>query len=74
MFSEIQNCDISKQPLLGNGSVNKPIAEKWLSSRHVMTGTDTQNNERAVSLLFVPSLYAKDQLSLPVRVEPEARV
>jgi hypothetical protein len=36
MYSESQQ----RQPLLGNGSVNKPVTRQWLSNRHVMVATE----------------------------------
>jgi hypothetical protein len=55
--------------LLGNGSVNTPVARQWLRSRHLMAETDTQAIieellEAVFSVRCEPRLYNEDQLSL----------
>jgi hypothetical protein len=39
MSTESQNCETSRQPLIGNGSANTTVARQWLSSRHMMATT-----------------------------------
>jgi hypothetical protein len=41
MSFESQNYETSREPLLGNGFVNTPIARQWLTSRHVIAPKDT---------------------------------
>jgi hypothetical protein len=58
-------------PLLGDGSVNMPVVDQWLSSRHVTDAIDMHAKteellEAVFSVQFVPRLYNEDQLSLPV--------
>jgi hypothetical protein len=48
MSAESQNCEASREPLLGNGSEDTSIDWQWLSIRHVMAATDARNNMRAV--------------------------
>jgi hypothetical protein len=51
-----------RQSLLGNGSLNTPVAMQWLSSRHVITATDTHAKieeliEAVFSVRSVPRLH-----------------
>jgi hypothetical protein len=55
--------------LLKNGSVNTPVARQWLSSRDVMTATDTHTRieellEAVFSVWLVPSLYEYNECEL----------
>jgi hypothetical protein len=66
MSAGSQNCEVSREPLLGNGSVNMPVAMQWLSSRHVMTATHMHTTreellEAVFSVRFVPRLDNQDQ-------------
>jgi hypothetical protein len=65
--AESQNCEVVAR----NGSANTLIARQWLSSRHVMAITDMHTTveellEAVFSVHFMPRLYKKDQLPLPV--------
>jgi hypothetical protein len=65
MSAEGQNCEASRGPLLGNGSVNMQVARQWLSSRHVIAATDTHAAieellEAVFSVPSVPRLYNED--------------
>jgi hypothetical protein len=52
-----------KQPLLGNGSANPPLAIRCLSKRHVIVATDRHAiMEEMFSVQSVPRLYNEDQL------------
>jgi hypothetical protein len=46
MSAESQYCEASRELLLGNGSVNRPVARLWLYSRHVMAATETHQEEQ----------------------------
>jgi hypothetical protein len=77
MSAESQNCEARRGPLLGNGSVNAPIAKQWLSIRHVIAATDTHTTieellEAMISARSVPRLYNEHQLLL--RESPETAV
>jgi hypothetical protein len=55
-----------------DGSVNTPIARQCPSSRYMIAAADTHTTieellESVFSVWFVPSLYNKGQLSLPVQ-------
>jgi hypothetical protein len=59
--------------MLVNGSANTPVARQWLSSRHVITATDTHAIMEAVFTVWsVPRLYNEGQL--PLRESPETAV
>jgi hypothetical protein len=60
-----------RQPLLGNGSLNTPVARQWLSSRHVvyamhMHATIEVLLQVVLSVRSVSGLYNEGQLPLPV--------
>jgi hypothetical protein len=43
----------SREPLLGNGSVNAPVARRWLSSRHITAAADTHGTiEELLEVVF----------------------
>jgi hypothetical protein len=39
MSAESQNCESNREPLLGNGSANTPVARRWICDRHVIAAT-----------------------------------
>jgi hypothetical protein len=64
-----RNMEPEKQPLLGNGSANTPIAEQWFSMCHVIATRDVhatteERLEAVFSVQSVPRLYNEDQLPL----------
>jgi hypothetical protein len=73
MSAESQNCGASRQPLLGNGSVNTPVSRQRLSSRHVIAATDAYATteellDAVLSLRSVRRIYNEDQLPLIVKI------
>jgi hypothetical protein len=69
MFAESQNCETRREPLLGDGYVNAPIARQWLNISQVITATDTHATieyflDAMFSVQFVRSLYNEHQLPL----------
>jgi hypothetical protein len=45
-------CETSREPLLGNGSANLPVARQWLSSHHMMATTHVPNRRAVGSGVF----------------------
>jgi hypothetical protein len=54
------------KPLLSNGSTNTPVVRQWLSSRHVISATDTHVTIELLKVLCsvrsLSSLHNEDQL------------
>jgi hypothetical protein len=62
IFAQSKNTKDSRQPLLGNGTVNTPAARWWLRSRHVTAATHKQARreellEAVFSVWSGPRLY-----------------
>jgi hypothetical protein len=71
MSAERQNCEASREPLLGNSSINTHVATQWLNSHHVKASIDMHTTteelwEVVSSVQSMPRLYNEDQLPLAV--------
>jgi hypothetical protein len=52
MSAESQNCEASRQPLLGNGCAITPVFRRWLSSRHMIAVTDMHATTELLEAVF----------------------
>jgi hypothetical protein len=78
MSAESQNCEVSRELLLENGSINTPVVSHWLSSHHVIVAADTYATvEELLEALFsvqsMPGLYNTYQLPLQMSSETAVR-
>lgn len=67
MSAGSQNCEAKREPLLGNGFTNTPVARQRLNSCHVMVETDTHTTieeqlKAVFSLLPAPRMCNKEDI------------
>jgi hypothetical protein len=78
MYCGVSTGSQHRQPLLGNGSANTPLARQWPTSRLVIAETDTHARIEellgaVISVRPVPRLYNEDQLPLRASLETAVR-